>query len=747
MISNELECAESGEALVQEYRISRADGRFVWIRDEMTVVRGTADQEPPLFFGVFLDVSDRKRMEAELERLALYDSLTGLPNRALFSDRLTHAIERRGRGHATAVYFLDVDRFKRINDSLGHSAGDDVLREVAARIQRTLRPEDTVARFGGDEFTVLCETVGGVLEAVGVADRLQRELAEPVHAGGAELRLSASIGIAMAEPGDEMSASRLVEDADAAMYRAKERGGARTELFDMAMRERAVEELSIEQELQQGLERGELRLFYQPLVNLDNGEMVGAEALIRWEHPERGLLSPDKFLPVAEESGLIVQVGAWAVGEACRRLRDWDRRNGHGSPFTLAVNLSARELTHPDVVATVLNAVRRSALDPHRLTIEVTESTAMADRETGFRALRELSAAGVRIAIDDFGTGYSSLDHLREMPADILKIDRSFVAGMAANSPDSALVAAAVAMGRALEMEVVAEGIETSRPGGRPPRARLPLRSGLPLRKAAAARGARRAPRGRRSFLAAAEFLPELCADRPALVVAPLAAELQVLLGEALAHEAAAPNQRYRGHVAGLDVRLEPVEAHVRKDVVEDETHPLGHIALPLQARDPAVSDVRALEHAPHDLGDVEEAGDPAVAAQPDHERDERVVLRPPQQLVELGGGGRRRDPVAVELAAADHRVDEVVTITGHQRVELDPRACHGGNLDVEQGREGGHARRHRDGPRARDGGRGRRHRDHRAGGRPPRARLPLRSETRAANRLDTFLSEQAAEG
>ncbi len=462
VISNELDCARSGEALVQEYRISRADGSFVWIRDEMTVVRGDSHSEEPLFFGVFLDVTDRKRMEAELERLALYDSLTGLPNRALFTDRLTHAIGRRGRDAATAVYFLDVDRFKRINDSLGHGAGDEVLREVAARIQRTMRPGDTVARFGGDEFTVLCESVGGVLEAVGVADRLQRELAEPVYAGGAELRLSASIGIAIAEPGDEMNGSRLVEDADAAMYRAKERGGARTELFDMAMRERAVEELSIEQELQRGLERGELRLFYQPIVNLDNGEMVGAEALIRWQHPERGLLSPDKFLPVAEESGLIVQVGSWAVGEACRRLRDWDRLNGHGSSFGLAVNLSARELTHPDVVTTVLNAVRRSALDPHRLTIEVTESTAMADRETGFRALRELSAAGVRIAIDDFGTGYSSLDHLREMPADILKIDRSFVAGMAANSPDSALVAAAIAMGRALDMQVVAEGIETA---------------------------------------------------------------------------------------------------------------------------------------------------------------------------------------------------------------------------------------------------------------------------------------------
>jgi diguanylate cyclase (GGDEF)-like protein/PAS domain S-box-containing protein len=462
VLAAEADCADSGEALVQEYRLSRADGRVIWLRDEMTVVRGHDGRHDPLFFGAFMDVTDRKRMEAELERLALYDSLTGLPNRALFTDRLDQALAHRSRSQAIAVYFLDVDRFKRINDSLGHAAGDEVLREVAARVQRMLRPEDTVARFGGDEFTVLCESIGGVLEAVGVADRLQREIGQPLRAGGAELRLSASIGIAMAEPEDEAECSRLVEDADAAMYRAKERGGARTELFDMAMRERAVNALSIEQELQHGLELGELRLFYQPLVSLNTGEMVGAEALIRWQHPERGLLTPDAFLPVAEESGLIVQVGAWAVGEACRRLRDWDRRNGGASNFSLAVNLSARELTHPDVVPTVLGAVRRSALDPHRLTIEVTESTAMADRDSGFRALRELHDAGMRIAIDDFGTGYSSLDHLREMPADVLKIDRSFVAGMSANSPDSALVAAAVAMGRALDMEVVAEGIETS---------------------------------------------------------------------------------------------------------------------------------------------------------------------------------------------------------------------------------------------------------------------------------------------
>ena len=227
---------------------------------------------------------------------------------------------------ATAVYFLDVDRFKRINDSLGHAAGDEVLREVARRLRGVLRPEDTIARFGGDEFTILCESVGGVLEAVGIADRLQRPLRQPLRAGGAELRLSASIGVALVEPGEPVDGERLIEDADAAMYRAKERGGARTELFDAAMRDSAVEALAIEQELQRALENGELRLFYQPAVDLSSGALVGAEALVRWEHPERGLLTPDKFLQVAEETGLIVPMGAWVVEEACRRLAAWRAR-------------------------------------------------------------------------------------------------------------------------------------------------------------------------------------------------------------------------------------------------------------------------------------------------------------------------------------------------------------------------------------------------------------------------------------
>jgi diguanylate cyclase (GGDEF)-like protein/PAS domain S-box-containing protein len=458
---NEAECARSGEKLVQEYRLRAADGHDVWIRDEMTVVRGAHDDREPLFYGVFLDVTERKRMESELERLALFDPLTGLPNRILFVDRLRQVLDRPRRLATTAVYFVDLDRFKRINDSLGHAAGDDVLCEIARRLRSVLRPEDTIARFGGDEFTIMCESVGGVLEAVGVADRLQRPLSQPLRAGGAELRLSASIGVALAEPGDGVDGERLIGDADAAMYRAKERGGARTELFDTVMRDRAVEALAIEQELQRAIEQGELRVYYQPAVDLSDGTMVGAEALVRWQHPERGLLTPDKFLDVAEETGLIVPLGAWVIEEACRALAAW-RTRPEAASMRLSVNLGARELTHPDAVTTVLGAVRRSGVDPGALTLEVTESTAMADGDTGFRALRDLSGEGLHVAIDDFGTGYSSLDQLHRMPVDVVKVDRSFVQRMSDDPTSRELVAAVIGMARALNLLVVAEGVETA---------------------------------------------------------------------------------------------------------------------------------------------------------------------------------------------------------------------------------------------------------------------------------------------
>jgi EAL domain-containing protein (putative c-di-GMP-specific phosphodiesterase class I) len=302
--------------------------------------------------------------------------------------------------------------------------------------------------------------VGGVLEAVAIADRLQRPLRQPLRLGGAELRLSASIGVALVEAGEGGDGQRLIEDADAAMYRAKERGGARTELFDNAMRDNAVRAMRVEQELQRALEQGELRLRYQPSVDLATGQVIGAEALVRWEHPQRGLIVPDSFLGVAEETGLIVPLGSWVVGETCRQLAEWQTRP-ETAELRVSVNLSARELTHPDVVTTVLTCVRESGIDPRTLAIEVTESTAMADGDTGFRALRDLSAEGIRVAIDDFGTGYSSMEQLRRMPVDIVKVDRSFVSGMASDSTDREIVAAVVGMARALNLSVVAEGIET----------------------------------------------------------------------------------------------------------------------------------------------------------------------------------------------------------------------------------------------------------------------------------------------
>ena len=461
VVSNEAECARSGEKLVQEYRLRAADGRDVWIRDEMTVVFDRQTGEDPLFYGVFLDVSDRKRMESELERLALYDALTGLPNRALFADRLSHVLARRGRETATAVYFLDLDRFKRINDSLGHGAGDEVLREVAQRLLGVVRPEDTVARFGGDEFTVLCESVAGVLEAVSIADRLQRPLRNPLLAGGAELRLSASIGVALVEPGEEGAAEHLIEDADAAMYRAKERGGARTELFDSAMRDNAVRALQIEQELQHALEHGDLRLLLPARGRPDH----------RADHRRRGagaLAAPEAR---ADRAGQLPEGGRGDRPD--RAARGLGNRRGLLTARRVAVaagDLAAAPVAEPERARAdppgrasrrCSTACARRGSTRRLLTIEVTESTAMADGDSGFRALRDLSATGIRVAIDDFGTGYSSLEQLRRMPVDIVKVDRSFVSGMSEDSTDHALVAAVVGMGRALKLAVVAEGIET----------------------------------------------------------------------------------------------------------------------------------------------------------------------------------------------------------------------------------------------------------------------------------------------
>jgi len=457
VVSNEAECARSGEKLVQEYRLKAADGRDVWIRDEMTVVFDRQTGTDPLFYGVFLDVSDRKRMETELERLALYDPLTGLPNRALFSDRLRQVLARRGRQESTAVYFLDLDRFKRINDSLGHGAGDEVLREVAERLSAVVRPEDTVSRFGGDEFTVLCESVGGVLEAVSIADRLQRPLRQPLRAGGAELRLSASIGVALVEPTERGDGQRLIEDADAAMYRAKERGGARTELFDTAMRDNAVRAMRIEQELQHAIEDGELRLHFQPSIDLESGRVVGAEALVRWQHPERGLIPPGVFIPLAERTPLIHPLTRYVIDSALAQCARW--RSG-GRDLRVAVNVSARNLLDDRFVDDVLALLRDRQVPAAYLELEVTESAITADPVRAQQILGRLAEAGITLSIDDFGAGYTSLAHLKDLPVHQLKIDRSFVSQMAEDRSDALIVRSVVELGRNLGLTTVAEGVE-----------------------------------------------------------------------------------------------------------------------------------------------------------------------------------------------------------------------------------------------------------------------------------------------
>ncbi|MCZ7526242.1 MAG: EAL domain-containing protein [Acidimicrobiia bacterium] len=408
------------------------------------------------------DISERKEFEAQLAHQALHDPLTGLPNRALLLDRLARALARseRREGRVCAL-FLDLDNFKVINDGLGHEAGDAILVAVAGRLRTLVRPGDTVARFGGDEFVVLCEDIADGPEAVTVAERVARALSAPFDlGGGSETVLTVSIGIALAEgPGDQPET--LLRDADAAMYRAKERGRARHELFDQEMRDRVMDRLETESALRRALERGELRVVYQPIVALESGDVVGAEALVRWEHPERGLLQPGDFIGVAEETGLIVPLGLWVLEEACRQAVRWRRARPAGRPFTVAVNFSARELAHPDVVERVASTLVSTGAAAGELSIEITESTLFEEPSNPAAVLGRLKALGVRVCIDDFGTGYSSLSYLKRFPVDVVKVDRSFVDGLGSDADDAAIVAAVVRMAHALGLGVVAEGIET----------------------------------------------------------------------------------------------------------------------------------------------------------------------------------------------------------------------------------------------------------------------------------------------
>jgi diguanylate cyclase (GGDEF)-like protein/PAS domain S-box-containing protein len=409
------------------------------------------------------DISERKAFEQQLTHQAFHDPVTDLANRALFKDRADHALARQVRESCgLAVLFVDLDDFKIINDSLGHASGDQVLRDVGTRLHAAVRPMDTVARFGGDEFAILLEDVERPQYAAEIAERILEGLRAPFELEDKEVFVGASVGIAVVQGGEAivLGADELMRNADVAMYMAKREGKGHYRVFEQAMHSDVLDRLELKGDLQRAIESGGLRLNYQPIVALDAQRVMGFEALLRWEHPERGTISPDAFIPLAEESGLIVPLGRWVLNEACRRARLLQARHATTPPLTMSVNLSVKQLQEPDLVAHVKEALESSGLEPSCLTLEITESVLMTDTEATILKLGALKALGVRLAIDDFGTGYSSLSYLSRFPVDILKIDRAFISRISEGAEESALAAAIVKMSEALSLKTVAEGIE-----------------------------------------------------------------------------------------------------------------------------------------------------------------------------------------------------------------------------------------------------------------------------------------------
>jgi diguanylate cyclase (GGDEF)-like protein len=425
----------------------------------ISVVRNS-EGEITNYVAVFADVTEKKNAEERIRHMANHDPLTQLANRTLFNDRLNLALANAERsGECLAIMYLDLDRFKNINDTLGHPTGDEIIKTVAQRLEEVLRDGDTISRLGGDEFTILLPGIGSERDAAIVASKLLKSMALPHTVDGREIFITASIGIAI-YPNDGLTRDDLIKNADSALYHAKERGRDSFQFYTQAMNASALERFSLESGLRRALERQEFVLFFQPQADLSSGRLVGAEALIRWQHSELGLVPPGQFIPLLEETGLIVPVGEWVLQEACRQAREWQQQ-GH-RPVRISVNISPMQFKKGELVTLVRAALADSGLAPSLLELEITESSLMDDVEENVAILQRLKAMGVQLAIDDFGTGFSSLSYLKRFPIDVLKIDQSFVRDVTEDPEDAAIAAAIIALGQTLELKVIAEGVETA---------------------------------------------------------------------------------------------------------------------------------------------------------------------------------------------------------------------------------------------------------------------------------------------
>jgi diguanylate cyclase (GGDEF)-like protein/PAS domain S-box-containing protein len=444
-----------------ELRFLRNGGDYIWVLLSVSKVQSPESSGEEMLFQI-QDITDRKEAEERLVHNAFHDVLTGLPNRALFKDHLGLAVNRsrRAKNHLYAVLFLDLDRFKVINDSLGHLIGDQLLVGIARRLESSLRPGDTVARLGGDEFTVLLEDLKNIGEASEIANRLQDTLSAPFTIEGREVYTTVSIGIALSTIGYEHPED-VLRDADTAMYRAKMLGKDRHEVFDKAMHARALNLLQLETDLRRAVERSEFELHFQPIVALENGRVKGFEALLRWHHADRGYISPIDFIPIAEETGLIVPIGQWVLEEACRQIKEWQDQFSGFEGMQVSVNLSSRQFALPSLCDDIRSTLSRFDVKPRFIKLEITESMMMQNVESAINMLNQLRSLGLELSMDDFGTGYSSLSYLRRFPISTLKIDRSFVSQMSGQDDNAEIVRTIIMLANNLDLDVIAEGIET----------------------------------------------------------------------------------------------------------------------------------------------------------------------------------------------------------------------------------------------------------------------------------------------